>query len=261
MNIHAIEEINDAPAQRPPVLAIRFGRGRTGGTTFLDFLIQRARRADRAVGIADGDTHNATLARFYPPGQPGGAIQPRGTEVGDVTEWVTEVTSQMASEQMSMVLDMGGGDKVLEEHAKDMNLRDFCEAAGVQPLAIYSIGPTMEDFDHAMNVYEKGYCRSDRSLLVLNESLVLGGKSAGGAFDFVFTDPRYELIAERTQSVIMPKLACMLAMRNEGLTFYEAAEGKRGRSGRPMSLGHQFMVKTWINRMEENLSQVEDWLP
>ncbi len=97
--------------------------------------------------------------------------------------------------------------------------------------------------------------------MVLNESLVLGGKSAGGAFDFVFTDPRYELIAERTQSVIMPKLACMLAMRNEGLTFYEAAEGKRGKSDRPMSLGHQFMVKTWINRMEENLSQVEDWLP
>ena len=64
MNIHAIEEINDARAQTPPVLAVRFGRGRTGGTTFLDFLIQRARRAERAVGIADGDTHNATLAQL-----------------------------------------------------------------------------------------------------------------------------------------------------------------------------------------------------
>ena len=59
----------------------------------------------------------------------------------------------------------------------------------------------------------------------------------------------------------MPRLACMKAMRDEGLTFYEAAEGKRGQSGRPMSLGHQFMVKTWINRMEENLSEVKDWLP
>ena len=64
MNIHAIEEIKDAAQERPPVLAVRFGRGRTGGTTFLDFLIQRARRAERVVGIADGDTHNATLARF-----------------------------------------------------------------------------------------------------------------------------------------------------------------------------------------------------
>ena len=66
------------------------------------------------------------------------------------------------------------------------------------------------------------------------------------------------MIAERTQSVIMPKLACMLAMRNEGLTFYEAAEGKRGKSGRPMSLGHQFML---IDQPDRNLSQVEDWLP
>jgi hypothetical protein len=261
MNIHAIEEINDAGAERSPVLAIRFGRGRTGGTTFLDLLIQRARRAERAVGIADGDTHNATLARLYPPGEPGGAIQPRGTDIGDVTEWVTEVTSQMAAEQKSMVLDMGGGDKVLEEHAKDLNLPEFCEAAGVQPLAIYSIGPTMEDFDHVMNIYERGFLRSDRSLLLLNESLVPAGKPAGGAFDFVFADSRYEQIAARTRSVIMPKLACMLAMRNDGLTFYQAAEGKRGKSGRPMSLGHQFMVKTWINRMAENLSEVEDWLP
>ena len=113
MNIHAIEEIKDAAQERRPVLAVRFGRGRTGGTTFLDFLIQRARRAGRMVGIADGDTHNATLAQLYPPGEPGGAIQPRGSDVGDVAEWVTEVTSQMAAEQQSMVLDMGGGDKVL----------------------------------------------------------------------------------------------------------------------------------------------------
>ena len=43
MNIHAIEEIKDAAQERLPVLAVRFGRGRTGGTTVLDFLIQRAR--------------------------------------------------------------------------------------------------------------------------------------------------------------------------------------------------------------------------
>jgi hypothetical protein len=31
MNIHAIEEIKDAAQVRLPVLAVRFGRGRTGG--------------------------------------------------------------------------------------------------------------------------------------------------------------------------------------------------------------------------------------
>jgi hypothetical protein len=261
MNIHAIEEIGKAQAEGQPVLAIRLGRGRTGGTTFLDFLIQRARRQGREVRIADGDPNNATLSEYYPPSEPDGAIRPRIGDIGDVAEWVTEVTSQMAMDRCSMVLDMGGGDRVLEAHAKDMDLREFCEASEVAPLAIYSIGPDVADFDHAMTIYDKGYFRSERAILVMNESLVQGGKTAGGAFDFVVRDERYAKIGQHVRPVVMPKLACMQAMRQEGLTFHDAAEGKSGRSGRPMSLGHQFIVKTWINRMERNLSEVQDWLP
>jgi hypothetical protein len=74
-------------------------------------------------------------------------------------------------------------------------------------------------------------------------------------------DERYQAIERSVRSVIMPKLACMKAMRDDRLSVYEAAEGKRGASGRPMSLGQQFIVKTWINRMEESLTLVENWLP
>jgi hypothetical protein len=261
MNIHAIEEVKDVDQESRPVLAIRFGRGRTGGTTFLDFLIQRARTAGRTVTIADGDRKKPTLAGLYPPGEPGGALRPRGKDIGDVREWVTEITSQTAAAQVSMVLDMGAGDDVLELHGKDLNLREFCVASGVDPLAIYTIGPEVDDFDYVMGVYEDGYFRSDRALLVMNESLVPVGKSAGGMFDFVYSDPRFERISETARPVIMPKLACMGAMRQERLTYYDAAEGKRGRSGTAMSLGHQFIAKTWLNRMEENLAPVREWLP
>ena len=154
MNIHAIEEVRDTDQESRPVLAIRFGRGRTGGTTFLDFLIQRARRAGRTVTIADGDRKKPTLAGLYPPAETGGALQPRGKDIGDVMEWVTEITSQTAAAEVSMVLDMGAGDDVLELHGKDLNLREFCVASGVEPLAIYSIGPEVDDFDYVMGVYE-----------------------------------------------------------------------------------------------------------
>ena len=114
MNIHAIEEVRDTDQESRPVLAIRFGRGRTGGTTFLDFLIQRARRAGRTVTIADGDRKKPTLAGLYPPGESGGALRPRGKDIADVMEWVTEITSQAAADQVSMVLDMGAGIVVVE---------------------------------------------------------------------------------------------------------------------------------------------------
>ena len=83
MNIHAIEEVKDADHASRPVLAICFGRGKTGSTTFLDFIIQRARRAGRAITVADGDRKKPTLAGLYPPGEPGGALQPRGKNIGD----------------------------------------------------------------------------------------------------------------------------------------------------------------------------------
>jgi hypothetical protein len=256
MNIHAIEEIKDAAAGSPPVLAIRLGRGRTGGSTFLDYLVQRARRKGRTIRVADGDRNHATLSEWYPQ-----ALRPRGTEIGDVAEWVTEVVSQMAADQASMVLDMGASDTVLEEHAKQMNLSEFCEALGIAPLAIYSLGPTRDDFNDAMTIYEKGYAQCERTLFVMNESLVENGKGAAGAFNFVMEDARYQAIEHHVRSVVMPKLACMEAMRDEKLSVYEAADGERGVSGRSMSLGHQFIVKTWINRMEARLSPVKDWLP
>ena len=138
MNIHAIEEVKDADQDSRPVLAIRFGRGRTGGTTFLDFLIQRARRAGRTITIADGDRKKPTLADLIRQLNRAAHFSRAGKDIGDVMEWVTEITSQTAADQVSMVLDMGAGDDVLELHGKGLNLREFCVASGVEPLAIYS---------------------------------------------------------------------------------------------------------------------------
>ena len=260
-NTHHINIENALSEERKPVLAVRFGRGRTGGTTFLDFLVQRARRDGRDLLIGDGDRNNATLSGLYPPGSAGGALQPRSGEIADATEWVTEVCSHMAEERVSLVLDMGGGDKVLSEHSNEMGLPEFCLASGIEPLAIYMMGPDREDFQHVANIFEAGYFRSEKALLVLNESMVKAGKGAAGAFDFVFNEERFEQIVALVKIVRMPKLACMDSIRAEGLTFFEAAAGKKGSSGRALSLGHQFMVKTWLNRMEQAVGGVEDWLP
>ena len=176
-------------------------------------------------------------------------------------EWVTEITSQTAATQVSMVLDMGAGDDVLELHGKDLNLREFCVASGVEPLAIYSIGPEVDDFDYVMGVYEDGYFRSERALLVMNESLVPVGKSAGGMFDFVYSDPRFERMSETARSVIMPKLACMEAMRQERLTYYEAAEGERGRAARRCRLAINSSPRHGSTGWKRILLRSRKWLP
>ena len=54
-----------APARRP-VCAVRFGRGRLGGSMGMDLYIQRARFGGRRVKPLDGDLRSRTLSMLYP---------------------------------------------------------------------------------------------------------------------------------------------------------------------------------------------------
>ena len=262
MNIQNFEDITEIDESREPVLAVRFGRGRTGGSTFLDLLIQLARRAGRPVIVGDGDRGNATLASFYPPKNKGGALQPRSDDIADVCDWVTEVCSLMGKERTSLALDMGGGDRVLSEHARDMALPEFCEAIGAQPLAIYMVGPDPEDFEHVFRIFKAGYFATERVLLIENESLVRAGKNASGAFEAISSHPGYDEMTEAARVIRMPKLACMGELRAAGLSLFGAAAGERGAHGKELSMGHQFQVKAWLNKMEARFSEfgVEEWL-
>ena len=105
MNIQSVEDIAVASQERRPVLAVRHGRGRTGGSTFMDLLIQRARAANRLVIVGDGDRRNATLASLYPPGTAGGATQPVSDEIPDVKDWITSLAGEMV--ELQSVSDLG----------------------------------------------------------------------------------------------------------------------------------------------------------
>ena len=67
----------------------------------------------------------------------------------------------------SLVLDLGGGDRVLSEYGRDLGLVEFCTSAGIEPLAIYVSGPEIDDFEHALAIWKAGYFAAKRSILVL----------------------------------------------------------------------------------------------
>ncbi len=262
MNFHSIEEVNTEESTRTPVLVVRHGRGRTGGSTFLDFLIQRARQAGRPVIIGDGDRGNATLAHLYPPTSEGGAVQPKSDEAADVSDWIDDLASTMLETRSSLVLDLGGGDQVLAEHAQGGSLPGLCEEGGVEPLAVYVIGPDLEDFEHVYKIFKAGYFKTSRGLLIMNEALVRAGKNAGGAFDHIIEHPGFDEMMETVRQLRMPRLDCMVTLRNAQLSFTEVLEQRAG-FGKALSLSHQYRVKTWVNNIERQIQTlgIEEWLP
>jgi len=90
------------------------------------------------------------------------------------------------------------------------------------------------------------------------------GQTAAEAFATLFRRPELkEMAASGTKIIYIPRLPCLAAMREEGLGFYDAATNKPGRGGMPMPPTRQFMVKTWLKRLEQDFSEtgVAEWLP
>jgi hypothetical protein len=249
---------------RQLVLAVRHGRGRTGGSTFADFLIQRARREGRDIIVGDGDRRNATLAGLYPPGTAGGAQQPSSDQTPDVKDWIGQLVGKMVEDQASLIFDLGGGDQALAEFCRELSLSEFCESVGVAPLSIYMIGPDIEDFDHILTIHRSKAFEARRSVLVLNESLVRAGKTPEGAFDAILDRPEVMgMMEEGMRILFMPRIIHIDDVRRAGLSFYDAMEGKTGKGGKPLDPLKQFSLKAWLGRMENQFSAegIAGWLP
>lgn len=249
---------------RPPVLATRLGRGRLGGSTICDLLVQRARLAHRPVTVADGDLLNSTLSGLYPPGSPGGASQPKSAQPAHVGEWIEDLVHQMMSTKASTVLDLGGGNSALADLEHELPLVDFCNEAGVTCLPLYFCGPEKDDFDHIVSLHRAGHFKGPRSILFLNESLIRAGQTPAEAFEWFFERPELEQMEKEGMKMIyIRRLSCLTSMRATGLSFYDAASNKPGRDGHPLPPMRQFMVRKWLTQLEQDFVEagVAELLP
>ena len=246
-----------APLPAAPVLAVGLGRGFGGKSTGLSELVWRARNQGRDVIVADGDARSKTLASMFPD-----ATCPRSEELPDVKEWISDLLNRMIEEKRSAVLDLGGGDRVLQEYGRDLGLVEFCEEYGIEPLALYFLGPEEEDLKHVLSIWEAGYFRPKRTLLVTNEGVIREGKTMAGAFDQTLSHPGFSKMVEAgAELIMMRRLACMDLVRKSGLGFYGAASGAKGASGRPLDPTYAFMVKKWLRDLETERAAQAGWLP
>lgn len=239
-----------------PVLAVGLGRGFGGKSTGLAELVWRARNQGRQVIVADGDPRSRTLAGLFPE-----ALSPPTEELPDIKAWLSQVLNAMVKQQRSAVLDLGGGDRVLQEYGRDLRLVEFCARRGIEPLALYFLGPEDEDLRHVLAIWEAGYFRPRRTLLLLNEGVIREGRTVAGAFGRTLDDPGFARMVEAgAVPVLMQRLACMDLVRRGGVGLYQAATGD---GEAPLDPVEQFMVEDWLADLEHKRAKAgaAAWLP
>jgi hypothetical protein len=256
---------------RRPVLYVRRGRGRTGGSTGLDWLIQRARRQGRRVKALDGDMRSQTLSRLHPPADDGGrplpdaTTSPRSEAISDMRVWLNaELDAMVEEREVSRVLDLGGGERVIAEFVRDLSLPAFCREFGIRLVQAYYLGPDPEDLQHVVQVVRAGDLSGSDLLLVLNEGVVQQGQSTESAFAPILADPSFVALVESgARAVFMRRLSCLHILREKRLGFYEIMANERGPDGCRRSPVLVHMTSLWANELEaqHRSRDVLEWLP
>lgn len=257
-------------------LIIRFGRGRLGGTTYLDALAQRAIGEARTVLVVDADVRNPSLSKMYPPavdadGKPipgTGAVVPEdeGSEAFDAM--MKRVLSDLSTQPgpISAVVDIGGGqDRTMADFIRDLNLIRYCKRAGVMPVAAYMIGPNEDDLAHALSVRDSGVFDTEHVILVQNEALVKRSQTARTAFGPILGNREYQTwVTDRgARPVWMRNLGCIELVRGLGLSLNAAKAGKPGEGGKALNQVEAWQIEDWMDDLveEHRLAEALDLLP
>ena len=258
-------------AKHKPSWLIRAGRGRTGGSTGLDLALQRARHQGRRVKPLDGDLRSRTLSSLYPSqdekGRPirDGSSSPATDELPDIKEWLSAELDATVEDRVSRVLDLSGGDRVMQEYVRDLALMEFCRDFGIDATVAVYLGPDMEDFRHATQLLLSGDFQCDRTILVLNEGVIRQGQTVMGAFDAITEHVDFKrLIADGARFAFLRRLSCMATLKDRNLRFYDLVGNREAAVGLKVSPTLFHMTKMWLETFERewsDLFNVLEWLP
>jgi hypothetical protein len=243
----------ETTALTAPVLAVGLGRGSSGKSTVLAEMIWRAQAQGRSPIVADGDARSKTLSHLFAD-----ATAPLSEEIADIKLWLTGLLNRAVKDQRSVVLDLGGGDRTLLEYGRDLRLVEFCDRRGIAPLGVYVLGPEAEDLSHIVSIWDAGYFRPKRSLLLLNEGTIREGRTVAGAFERTMNNPGFMRMVEGgAVPILLHRLAAMDAAKSVRGGFYEAATGDG------LDPVEAFMVEAWLADLETKRQEAGalSWLP
>jgi hypothetical protein len=232
---------------------VGLGRGGSGKSLLLAEAVWRARSQGRQVIVADGDARSKTLLSLFSD-----ALTPTSEELPDGKAWITSLLNQAVKLHRSVALDLGGGDRLLLEYGRDLQLVTFCERRGIEPVAMYVLGPEPEDLRHCLTLHDAGFFRPKRTLLVLNEGVVRTGLTVAGAFERTMSDPGFlRMVEGGAVPILLHRLACVEQARERG-GFYHAAAGDGG-----LDPVEEFMCETWLADLERKRHEAgaQLWLP
>ncbi|MGH3267013.1 MAG: hypothetical protein ACRDNS_34095, partial [Trebonia sp.] len=236
------------------------GPGGSGKTMLARWIAGRMHEHGRVALIAALDPQNRSLASWYE-----GIATPESSDSTGTSRWLRQLLGHLMDEKLSALLDFGGGDtSLLRTVANAPDLTGALQQNGVEPVAVYTLTPRVDDLASLMGLEGAGF-RPRATVLVLNEGRVDDGIGREQAFARVLRHSAFRGVVQRGGvPVWMPKMDPVVSLEIEGrrLHFTQARDGvvPDGRAFKPTGWTHRLETKGWLERMERAFAPVAPWL-
>lgn len=242
---------------KKPKVWLTIGRGKTGKTTLIRYLVEETMGAGRPVVIADADRTNATLASYFE-----GVQRPPEGDEASVAAWLEKLMTFAMKEKVSAYIDLGGGDTTLRRLVSEVQgLVALLESSGVAVVAAYLLGPQTDDLSPLATLEAAGF-QPPATVLALNEGLIDASQPREEAFARIFRHSAFRAATARgAVPVWMPRLIPAGEIEARRVLFGQAAIGavREGRRQTPLGPFDQGRTRAWLNGMRAELAPVQSW--
>jgi len=240
-----------------PKVWLTIGRGKTGKTTLIRFLVEEAMNAGHQVLIADADRTNPTLSSYIESAQ----RPPEGDESSH-SAWLEKLFTFIMAQKVSAYIDLGGGDTTLRRLVSEVrDLVAVLEAAGVAVVAAYLLGPQTDDLSPLATLEAAGF-QPAATALVLNEGLIEASLPREEAFARVLRHSAFrEAMARGAAALWIPRLLPAGEIEARRVLFGQAAAGavREGRKQTPLGPFDQGRTRGWLDTMRAEFAPVRSW--
>lgn len=248
----------DLTSKRKIVLVA--GRGKTGKTTLLRWMAERAHIAGRPVLLGDIDPTNASFSSYFE-----GVHRP--PEAGDPAipvRWLERYLQHALKGDSSALVDLGGGSTTLNRLADEVpGLATMLTTDEVAPVMIYMLGPQVDDLSPLATLEGRDF-RPAATALVLNEAAVEPGQTREEAFARIYRHSAFLSAIQRGAVPLwMPRLLVADEIEAKRLHFSQARDAvpRPGTRQAPLGAFDRARVRLWLDATEAEFAEVASWLP
>lgn len=230
------------------------GRGRTGKTTLIRWIAERAGAAGTPVVLTDLDRTNATLTSYLSDVIRAPVLDDAGT-----VQWLQNVIGNTMTNRASTLIDLGGGDTALAKLAEEVpNLDEIVRDGGAELVIAYLVGPQPDDLSPLATMRHLGL-KPPATVIVLNEGLLGPGMAPDTGFTSIRRHSVFKAAIDDGAAVVQfPRLLPAGEVERRRISFVEARDALVEPALGPFDRAR---IRHWLDQMDHEFNPIASWLP